>query len=284
MIHIARDMPLQSTQSYRYAIEDVEECLAFLRSRARDVDAMRRHLQGLADASLRVAVYASSIEPESTALCNGLKIAGRCRAAIFALASASAETLTLPIDDGEPIAIPSFADRDDLSASNWALSFYLCAATRDFDSLNRLISIDFRLFETSSVQSDEWVTKLNVALAKHFKSDPATLDAIVDALEATDETRVRVTSFDDALYSGVPKLDMLQALHQRDEDHFNDAFRKALECHKKSHSATDYHALLALGPLGLASLARMRGLEICVTSEYTPQRVIDGECCVAPKG
>jgi hypothetical protein len=91
-------------------------------------------------------------------------------------------------------------------------------------------------------------------------------------MKATDPARLSVGRVEAVLYLAVPKIALPLQQLTNDGGAFNEALIKALACHKK-HCLGVVNPIKMLpcfpGPLGLASLMHMIGIDIAMKSAYT---------------
>jgi hypothetical protein len=205
------------------------------------------------------------------------RIAGQASAAIFAVATATAE-VKVPLG-GALTALPPKASVSGAYVGNWLNGFHAAAVARDTAVLDRLSALDIQVLRRSPARSDECMFATVEAFNAFHRNDPGVAKRIIAALEATDPALVQHTP-DEVGLIVVPMLGALGGLLSNQEV-FDERMVTALELHKQYWSdeerRRDPLGYLSWPLMGIASLAIGRRMEVNVDSDYLPRALYIGD-------
>ena len=222
-----------------------------------------------------------TVGSDTSSISTLLKIGARSTAAIFRMACQRDGNVQVLLSTEDPAWVPATGPASHAHEGNWRDGFYMAAAVRNTPALMTLVEVPIEVQRAApGGQSDEFAYWLNQAFAGWYKKDPATQDYLLEALRETDSTRVRFASEDYVLNIVVPVIDLFYRMISDDRESYNEAMKKALECHREywgtASRAHDPEGFLALGPLAVSCLAYDNGLVVDVSSDYIPRQIITG--------
>jgi hypothetical protein len=226
------------------------------------------------------AGYQCILDPNSIQLWRALRIAAYSLTSVCELASLPEGEYEVFAGEGDPVMLPAGVN----SYSN-GLSclhgFYLGVACRESHLNERLAEIPVDILKQTTTRSDEYLYLQIEALQSFWKGAADTPQRVIEAMKATDPEVIKVGTVDAALNIAVPEIDLLFRLLENDSVAFNESLIKALERHKKHWSKenlkNDPNGFIAVGILGLVSIAYERGMTIEVESDYIPKYIFQGD-------
>jgi len=256
---------------------DCDYYARLLEKSLRNVHKSPVNLGTLAGNARSYAGYLSILNPSSREMYRALRIAAYSLTGACKLASLPEGRYEIFAGEGEPVMLPSGVTSysDGLS---WLQGFYLAAACREAHLNDSLAQIPVECLRQSSSRVDEYMYLQIEALQSFWKREADTPQRVIEAMKATDPEQIKVGTVDAALNLAVPEIDLLFRLLENDEATFNQALVKALDWYKKHCGQKELknhpHGFLALGPLGLASIAYERGINIELESDYIPKYIV----------
>ena len=238
------------------------------------------NLGTLASDARRYAGYQCILNPNSIQLYRALHIAAYSLTSVCELASLPEGEYEVFAGEGDPVMLPagvnSYSD-----GISWLHGFYLGVACRESHLNDRLAEIPVAVLKQSSSRNDEYLYLQIEALQSFWKGATDTPQRVIEAMKATDPEVIKVGTVDAALNIAVPEIDLLFRLLENDSVAFNESLIKALERHKKHWSKknlkNDPNGFIAIGILGLVSIAYERGMTIEVESDYIPKYIFQGD-------
>jgi hypothetical protein len=243
----------------------------------RDIQYVREHagrsLSFLATNALFTGCYASVVAPMDTA--THFRLSGEATAALFSVGFATKKPVTFTIKD-ENVTTEDGVDESHLHAGRWLNAFYLAVISHESATLDRLCKISGDDLKKSSTTSPAY-RYLFVEALRHFWLKKEGVDQLfLDAMKGADPE-----------LPGAPKMWVLQIdvplIHTfyyaiSDKKEFNEALLAGVEKHKQHWSKgklkDDCEGFTSLGLTAAAALAKGRGLEIAVESDYIPDYLI----------
>jgi len=226
------------------------------------------------------AGYQCILDPNSIQLWRALRIAAYSLTSVCELASLPEGEYEVFAGEGDPVMLPAGVNSysDGLS---WLHGFYLGVACRESHLNDRLAEIPVAVLKQSSSRNDEYLYLQIEALQSFWKGATDTPQRVIEAMKATDPEVIKVGTVDYALNIAVSEIDLLFRLLENDSVAFNESLIKALERHKKHWSEKDMKnrpiGFIAIGILGLVSIAYERGMTIEVESDYIPKYIFQGD-------
>jgi hypothetical protein len=238
------------------------------------------NLGTLASDARRYAGYQCILDPNSIQLWRALRIAAYSLTSVCELASLPEGEYEVFAGEGDPVMLPagvnSYSD-----GISWLHGFYLGVACRESHLNDRLAEIPVAVLKQSSSRNDEYLYLQIEALQSFWKGATDTPQRVIEAMKATDPELIKVGTVDYALNIAVREIDLLFRLLENDSVAFNESLIKALERHKKHWSKknlkNDPNGFIAIGILGLVSIAYERGMTIEVESDYIPKYIFQGD-------
>jgi hypothetical protein len=226
------------------------------------------------------AGYQCILDPNSIQLWRALRIAAYSLTSVCELASLPEGNYEVFAGEGDPVMLPagvnSYSD-----GISWLHGFYLGVACRESHLNDRLAEIPVAVLKQSSSRNDEYLYLQIEALQSFWKGATDTPQRVIEAMKATDPELIKVGTVDYALNIAVREIDLLFRLLENDSVAFNESLIKALERHKKHWSKKDMKnrpiGFIAIGILGLVSIAYERGITIDVESDYIPKYIFQGD-------
>ena len=220
------------------------------------------------------------LDPNSIQLWRALRIAAYSLTSVCELASLPEGNYEVFAGEGEPVMLPAGVHSYS-SGISWLHGFYLGVACRESHLNDRLAEIPVAVLKQSSTRSDECFYLQIEALQSFWKGAADTPQRVIEAMKATDPELIKVGTVDAALNIAVREIDLLFRLLENDSVAFNESLIKALERHKKHWSEknlkNDPRGFIAIGILGLVSIAYERGMTIEVESDYIPKYIFQGD-------
>jgi hypothetical protein len=224
--------------------------------------------------------YQCILDPNSIQLWRALRIAAYSLTSVCELASLPEGNYEVFAGEGDPVMLPagvnSYSD-----GISWLHGFYLGVACRESHLNDRLAEIPVAVLKQSSSRNDEYLYLQIEALQSFWKGAADTPQRVIEAMKATDPELIKVGTVDYALNIAVREIDLLFRLLENDSVAFNESLIKALEWHKKHWSEknlkNDPDGFIAIGILGLVSIAYERGMTIEVESDYIPKYIFQGD-------
>lgn len=181
---------------------------------------------------------------------------------------------TLPFD-GVSLTLHGTGPNSSAHVGRWIRGFYISAICRDEDMMRSICAIPTSVLRGSSTTSDEYNFLLVDALRAYRDRAPNFGDTLVAALEATEPSALKISTFDEVLSHAVPEMEMLLYLAREEQPDFDDAVIKALTLHREYWGTVERKnnmngAFLALAPMAMLALAFDRGMTLGVSSDYCP--------------
>jgi hypothetical protein len=224
--------------------------------------------------------YQCILDPNSIQLWRASRIAAYSLTSVCELASLPEGNYEVFAGEGDPVMLPAGVNSYSDGVS-WLHGFYLGVACRESHLNDRLAEIPVAVLKQSSSRNDEYLYLQIEALQSFWKGATDTPQRVIEAMKATDPELIKVGTVDYALNIAVREIDLLFRLLENDSVAFNESLIKALERHKKHWSKknlkNDPNGFIAVGILGLVSIAYERGMTIEVESDYIPKYIFQGD-------
>ena len=249
------------------------------------VDAARRRPQALTlliSEALCLANCAAVVAPESDDILRSLKLAAQAHAALFAWASSSGGTVTVPLGDDGPVTyVNQESESSTVHVFRWLKGFYLAALCRDENALKILFDTPTDLLRSSSTGNPEYRHLLAESLGMWRRSENGVAQGFIATMDATDPERADVLDKSYTLLLDVPAIQCLLYALSEEKD-FAPAIVRAAESHKKYWTSTkkrreDWDGFLSIPLLGIAALARDRGVAFDLDCDYVPGHLVRGD-------
>jgi hypothetical protein len=259
---------------------DYDYYASLLEKSIKNIHKAPANLGTLARNARSYAGYQCILDPNSIQLWRALRIAAYSLTSVCELASLPEGNYEVFAGEGEPVMLPagvnSYSD-----GISWLHGFYLGVACRESHLNDRLAEIPVAVLKQSSSRNDEYLYLQIEALQSFWKGATDTPQRVIEAMKATDPELIKVGTVDYALNIAVREIDLLFRLLENDSVAFNESLIKALERHKKHWSKKDMKnrpiGFIAIGILGLVSIAYERGITIDVESDYIPKYIFQGD-------
>ena len=259
---------------------DYDYYASLLEKSIKNIHKASANLGTLARNARSYAGYQCILDPNSIQLYRALRIVAYSLTSVCELASLPEGNYEVFAGEGDPVMLPAGVNSYS-SGISWLHGFYLGVACRETHLNDNLAEIPVAILKQSSTRSDEYLYLQIEALQSFWKGAADTPQRVIEAMKATDPELVKVGTVDYALNIAVPEIDLLFRLLENDSAAFNKSLIKALECHKKHWSKKDMKnrpiGFIAIGILGLVSIAYERGITIDVESDYIPKYIFQGD-------
>jgi hypothetical protein len=259
---------------------DYDYYASLLEKSIKNIHKAPANLGTLARNARSYAGYQCILDPNSIQLWRALRIAAYSLTSVCELASLPEGEYEVFAGEGDPVMLPagvnSYSD-----GISWLHGFYLGVACRESHLNDRLAEIPVDILKQTTTRSDEYLYLQIEALQSFWKGAADTPQRVIEAMKATDPELIKVGTVDYALNIAVREIDLLFRLLENDSVAFNESLIKALERHKKHWSKknlkNDTDGFIAVGILGLVSIAYERGMTIEVESDYIPKYIFQGD-------
>jgi hypothetical protein len=259
---------------------DYDYYASLLEKSIKNIHKAPANLGTLARNARSYAGYQCILDPNSIQLWRALRIAAYSLTSVCELASLPEGEYEVFAGEGDPVMLPagvnSYSD-----GISWLHGFYLGVACRESHLNDRLAEIPVDILKQTTTRSDEYLYLQIEALQSFWKGAADTPQRVIEAMKATDPELIKVGTVDYALNIAVREIDLLFRLLENDSVAFNESLIKALERHKKHWSKknlkNDPNGFIAVGILGLVSIAYERGMTIEVESDYIPKYIFQGD-------
>lgn len=262
-------------RNYTWALGQVSTSLPSARARVGSLALYK-------SACSTVANCGSVIAPEGPEIGRALRLAAQACAALFAVANAQGQAVTVPLGEGPPTTYTDAkADESNVNAILWLSGYMYAALCRDSESLKILCATPVDMLRASTTRSPEYDYLLIQALQAWHNGQPGVAEGFIAAMQATDPDRPDIISPAFTLHIDVPWIQcLLYAAATQPE--FGEALSNGISLHKKYWGKTekrrdDWDGFLSLPLLSAAALAFQRNLPFDVDSEYLPMRLVRGE-------
>ena len=248
----------------------------------RETPSPASRLSFMVDAAFSVAQFGVVAAIDHARILRGLRVAAQATVALFDLAAHHDEHVAATID-GHAFDLYLPSAHGMAGATAWHNGFFAACACRDEAARVSLASIDDTTlaYARPSTQTDEYQYALVGALAALSRSESNAGARLAATRALAHPERVKVSE-GDVLARHAARIELAQRLHEGDAARFNEALEAALVAHRGYWTKTkerrdDPRGFLALDALGLACLARERGMAIDVESDYIPAWIVRGE-------
>jgi hypothetical protein len=244
-----------------------------------------RPLRGKIANAMWIAGTVSLLEPASDELCVAIRMGSSMAAGLYKLMDESPGEYPIPLGDGRIATLHNIGVTSETSGATWLDGFHLATIARDGAALAQLSSTPVDKLRRSSSKSDDcvylWIETLQALYLRKAEAG----EKMAAALEATEPSRLKLSSEDWVLNVLVPEIQCMFHLVEQEPEPFNAALHVAVERHKRYWSSAKQKrspvGLLALGPLACASFAHDFGMAVTVDSDYLPPRLFEGGCRLA---
>lgn len=229
--------------------------------------------------SLMVGQLYCAIDPNAETAGTGkhLRAALDAGSGLFIAANGPAEAVDYKILDHD-FQLKRTGPRRYHKAGNWLTTLWLAISLKDHNKIDSLISTTVDDLRSSGAEYDDFIYSWIESLQKFFRNDPTLEDSFVAAMDGTEPSAVSATSEEVLLDLLYPPIEMFYFLLRRDSAQFNESLERALKAHRrywtKADRKTNSEGMIALAPLAVAALAKQSGLDVEVSSEYLPQRLL----------
>lgn len=240
-------------------------------------------LSGLMRDALSHLGHRSAVDPLGS---NGdtwdsLCFAAEVGAAIYTVATAE-EGATVEITlQGKQIPVTATGPVYFASGGTWLTTNYLAAIARDVAKTQLLSDVPLDVLRGSGSEEPEYVFLMVDMFQKFNLQQHGVHEALNAALKATDPNEIDPMHREHVRVVAFPQLNMFHnIINAGREEQFNQSLAEALELYKELWSSEENeespNGYIAIGPLGLASVAHDAGIPIDVESEYLPRYLYNG--------
>jgi hypothetical protein len=232
--------------------------------------------------ALRLAGFASGVDPASPEIARALRVAAHAGTAVFRLAQKEGKTTEISLGEGPPVRCKAEIDESLVGVGLWLDTFYVNAICRDSklqDSLCETTTDDLR---KSSTRGARYLYLFVDALRSLWYKEASAAKHVLKALKAI-PARFDPLKPTYNIYIGAPIMALAGDLANKGLlDMFNGTLERALRLHKKfwaqgKDARADPRGLLSIDLLAMVSLAHDRGVRIAVNSDYIPAHLVRGE-------
>lgn len=207
---------------------------------------------------------------------DSLCFAAEAGAAIYAVAVAVEGTKVAITLRGKQIPVTATGPVYFASGGTWLTAHHLAAITRDVQKTRQLSEVPLEVLRTSGSEEPEYVFRMVDMFQKFNLRQPGVHEALNVALKATGE--ITPVHREHVRVNALPQLNLFHSIVNAGP--FGQALAEALALYREFWSTEDNeespNGYVALGPLGLASVAHDAGIPIEVTSEYLPRHLYNG--------
>lgn len=202
-------------------------------------------------------------------------------AAIYAVAAAEEGTTVEITLQGKQIPLTATGPVYFASGGTWLTANYLAAVARDVAKTQLLSEVPLDVLRASGSEEPEYVFLMVDMFQKFNLQQHGVHEALNAALKATAPDEVDPVHREHVRVVAFPQLNMFHnIINAGREEQFNQSLAEALELYKEFWSTEDNeespNGYVAIGPLGLTSVAHDAGIPIEVSSEYLPQYLYNG--------
>ena len=268
------DWSAKTLEKIERRIEDTVDSLPNVRTTA---------LSGLMQDALSHLGHWCAVDPLGS---NGntwdsLCFAAEVGVAIYSVATAEAGT-TVEIElRGKHIPVTATGPVYFASGGTWLTTNHLAAVARDAAKTRLLSEVPLDVLRASASEEPEYVFRMVDMFQKFSLQRPGVHEALNAALKATDPNEIDPVHRDHVRVVAFPQLNMFHnIINAGREERFNQALAEALVLYKEFWSTEENeespNGYVAIGPLGLASVAHDGGITIGVVSEYLPPHLYNG--------
>ena len=219
--------------------------------------------------------------PDSANLPRVLRVGAQAAAAVFTLAGTEpGECAAVPLGDG-----PAASYRCDKllvapDPGRWLTGFYLATIVRDKHSKDLLCATPAQLIYSRQVHSPAYFPPLVETLRALHRGTDSAREHLTVARTLLAAEPFAIHEGDVGLDLDGPTIELCKRIVDDDYNGFQATLENALLLHRAywgqdSERRDMPAAALALGPLAMACLARDRGTEIRVVSDYLPPKLIE---------
>jgi hypothetical protein len=240
------------------------------------------HAASLLRAAEDRAAHLAVADPASPDLCAAVRLGAQAAGAVFAAATAERPQVEVVLGEGPPARVAARVPAELANVDRWRRGFFLAVLAGDAGTRAALARATAEVLQRSRVRADEFAYLFVSALQAVDRGEKDAAERLLAALKATERGRYVTASDDYVLDVAVPQMEVLYRLLLGEAGPFNDTLARALQSHRRYWSAPDRardpDGFVAWGLLALASLARQRGLEVAVESDYLPPDLLRGRC------
>ncbi|GHH50470.1 immunity 49 family protein [Lentzea cavernae] len=212
---------------------------------------------------------------------DSLCFAAEVGAAIYAVATAE-EGATVEITlQGKQIPVTATGPVYFASGGTWLTANYLAAVARDVAKTQQLSEVPVEVLRASGSEEPDYVFLMVDMFQKFNLQQPGVHEALNAALKATAPDEVDPVNREHVRVTAFPQLNLFHNIvNAGREQQFNQALAESLELYRELWSTDENeespNGFVAVGPLGLTSVAHDAGIPIEVTSEYLPPYLYNG--------
>lgn len=251
------------------------------------VDALPRlrtiALSGVQSDALSHLGHQCAIDPKGS---NGdtwdsLCFAAEASVAAYAVATAGEGTTVEITLQGKQIPVTATGPVYFASAGGWLNANYLALITRDEPKLHMLSQVPLDVLRASTNTEFDYVFHMVEMYQRFTRRQPGVHEALNAALKATDPNEIDPLLHEHVRTAVIPQLNLFHNIINAGRgQQFNQALAEALELHKEYWSTEENeespNGYVAIGLLGLTSVAHDAGIPTDVLSEYIPEYLLNG--------
>lgn len=212
---------------------------------------------------------------------DSLCFAAEVGAAIYAVATAEEGAPVEITLRGKQIQVSGTGPVYFASGGTWLTANHLAAVARDVAKTRALSEVPLDVLRDSASEEPEYVFLMVDMFQKFNLRQQGVHEALNAALKATDPNEIDPLHREHVRVVAFPQLNIFHnIINAGREDQFNQALADALALYKEFWSTEENeespNGYVAIGPLGLVSVAHDAGFPIEVSSEYLPQHLYYG--------
>ncbi|MBL4674759.1 MAG: immunity 49 family protein [Mucilaginibacter sp.] len=166
-----------------------------------------------------------------------------------------------------------------VSEQNWLLGYMAALAHRKMAIVKLFCAVDLDLVhQKKDTKGGEYILLFAKFLQRLFINGEPHADRLLAASGAIKEGTMPESTYEYALYTDGPLMDIFKSIFVDDEKEFNERLLEALELHKKywaKQPANSVRGLLSLPLTALCVMAKDYDFKIDHTSDYLLQFLID---------
>ncbi|WP_330273518.1 immunity 49 family protein [Lentzea sp. NBC_00516] len=212
---------------------------------------------------------------------DSLCFAAEVGAAIYAVATAEEGTPVEITLRGKQIPVTATGPVYFASGGTWLTTNYLAGIARDVAKTEQLSAVPLEVLRASGSEEPDYVFLMVDMFQKFNLQQPGVHEALNAALKATAPDEIDPVHREHVRVVAFPQLNMFHnIINAGRAEQFNQALAEALELFRELWSTEENeespNGYVAIGPLGLASIAHDADIPIEVTSEYLPPYLYNG--------
>ncbi|MCP2295942.1 Immunity protein 49 [Nocardia amikacinitolerans] len=225
-------------------------------------------------AQLMVDPQASKIETWES-----MVAAMQISSAMFAAATAPAETTVNCMIDHKEYTFPAIGPTYYTNAGNWISAFWYAIVCRDQTRMTALAAVPLDLLRASGAAHDDYLYDWVDTLQTYWTEQPGIVEKLTATLDKSSPDIATIADRETLNKILYPPINLFYRFLRRDHSGFNEALEEALHLHQQYWTSPDREIYLsgnlALGPLAISCLAYDAGFPIEVESDYIPIGFLD---------